>query len=245
MTSALDLVEGAFQAIQVYAPGESCQQADLARGFLRLNQMIDSWSNEALTTFTILEQSGALQPGIGQYPIGPGVPGPGFNMTRPIRVLYGPGAAYLRDQNSNRYPVKVVPRDEWNLIWNLVKTSSNLPDTMFYDPTYPVATINVWPLPNTGGITLFWDSYLPLSKFGSLQEVVNLPPGYEKALEENLGIELSPYYPTAVITQALVRSAAMSKGNVKRSNTREMVAVYEFPARGNRRPYNIYSDNYR
>src|SRR5262245_48874525 len=122
-TNAGALVEGAFQAIQVYAPGEVCLQADLSRGLVRLNQMVQSWSNEELTTFAILEQAGALVPGVNQYQIGPGVAGPGFNMTRPIRVIYGPGAAYLRDQNNNRYSVRVVPRDEWNLIWNLQSTT--------------------------------------------------------------------------------------------------------------------------
>lgn len=245
MTSAVSLVEGAFQAIQVYAPGEVCQQADLARGFVRLNQMIQSWSNEDLTTFAILEQSGPLVPGVTEYPIGPGVPGPGFNMTRPIRVIYGPGAAYLLDGNNNRYSVRVVPRDEWNLIWNLVSTTSNLPSTMFYDPTYPIAKIKVWPKPNQGGITLFWDSYLPLVEFNSLSQTVNLPPGYEKAIEENLALDLVPYYPTAVVTDRFVRMAAASKGNVKRSNTREVNALTDFPIRGNTRPYNIYSDTYR
>ena len=38
-----------------------------------------------------------------------------FNMTRPIRIIDGPGTAYIRDSNNNDYAVDVVPQDKWNM----------------------------------------------------------------------------------------------------------------------------------
>lgn len=244
MTTAAEIIGGAFEANRVYAPGDQVLAADQARAFAVLNQMIDSWSNEALTTFALLEQSVPLVPGVNRYTIGPGGD---INATRPIRVLYGPGAAYLLDGNNNRYPVNVVPRDRWNLIWNLQSVTSNLPDTMFYDPQFPLGVINVYPMPNQGGVTMFWDSYLQFGRFSTLHAQISLPPGYERAIETNLAIDLEPYFPTAEISQALIRAAAVAKGNVKRSNSqnRENIAVYEWPVRGAARPYNIYSDSWR
>ena len=243
MPSALDLIQGAFELIQVYSPGETALDPDYARGFSRLNQMINSWSNESLTTYAILEQNAPLVVGQNFYTIGPGGD---FNMTRPIRVVYGPGAAYIMDTNNNRYPVNVIPRDQWNQIWNLVSVTSNLPSTMFYDPQFPLGVIGIFPQPNTSSITLFWDSYLQIARFPSLAAQLQLPPGYEKAIEENLALIIAPVFPTAVVSPGLIEAAAISKGNVKRSNIRENVAVYDQEiANYVTRPYNIYSDSFR
>jgi len=245
MTSALDLISGAFQAVRVYAPGEQLLNPDAAQGFTLLNQMIDSWSNESLTCYAIAEQSGVPAVGKTSYTIGLD-PTADFNMRRPIKLITGPGAAYLMDTNNNRYPVQVIEQDRWNLIWNLVSVTSNLPDTIFYDPQFPLGIINIFPQPNTSGIRLFWDSYLQLTDFASVNGVVQLPPGYERAIQQNLALELEPYYPTAVISQLLRMQAAESKGNVKRSNVRPVIAVYDKELTRSGHPrYNIYSDRSR
>jgi len=76
--------------------------------------------------------------------------------------------------------------------------------------------------------------------------VVQLPPGYERAIQQNLALELEPYYPTAVISQLLRMQAAESKGNVKRSNVRPVIAVYDKELTRSGHPrYNIYSDRSR
>ena len=49
-----------------------------------------------------------------------------------------------------------------------------------------------------------------------------------QALQDNLAVELYPYYPTAGANiEFLVGIAAKSKGNVKRSNMRQLVARYD------------------
>jgi hypothetical protein len=244
MTTPRDLIQSAFEAVRVYAPGEAALDADMARGFTRLNRMLDSWSNESLTTFALLEQSAPLVVGQSAYTIGPGGD---FNMVRPIRIIDGPGSAYLLDTNGNRYPVDVIPQAKWNTIWNISRSTSNLPDTIFYDPQFPLGIINVYPLYSGGvSVTLFWDSYLSLVKLTSLDVAVMLPPGYEKAIEDNLAIELEPYFPTAIVSPLLRELASTSKANIKRSNIRENVAVFEkeLRARGGA-VYNVYSDTAR
>lgn len=246
MTTALDMIQDAHEALGTYAPGETITAADAARSLKVLNDMIDSWSNEALSTFAILEQSAPLVVGQLTYTIGVGG---NFNMARPIRILNGPGAAYLKDTNNNRYPVRVVPRDQWNTIINLVRTTSNLPNTVFYDPQFPLGIMNVYPVYNGGlGVSLYWDSYLQLVEFANLAQSVSLPPGYVKAIQDSLALQLIPYFKgdTYQPSALLVGRAAESKANVKRSNLRENVAVFD-SAFASRRPgmYNGYSDGYR
>lgn len=245
MTTARDLIQGAFEACRVYAPGEFALDADLARGFGLLNQMMDSWSNESLTCFAILEQAVPLEVNKTAYTIGP-TSVADIVSARPIRLVEGPGTAYLLDSNSNRYPVDTVPKDKWNEIWNITAVNSNLPDTLYYDPQFPLGIINLYPAPNQSGITLYFDSYQQLTAFPSVDGTVSLPPGYEQAIQTNLAIQFEPYFPTAVLTAALVKAAADGKGNVKRSNVRENIAEFEkvLSARGGA-VWNIYSDSYR
>lgn len=244
MTTAKDLIQDALERLGVYAPGETISDADAERGLNVLNDMMDSWSNESLTCYAIKEQSGTLVVGKNSYTVGTGGD---FAVDRPLKILDGPGTAYILDTNSFKYPVQVVQRDTWNRIASSANTSvtSNIPDTMFYDPQYPLGIINLFPTPNIT-YTLYWDSYAPFSDFSSLTAVMSLPPGYKLAIESNLALEISPYFKpdTWSPPPLLLRTARLSKANVKRTNSRLNVAVFdpEIVARSSY-IYNIYNDS--
>lgn len=242
--TALDMITDALQGIGVYAPGEPITAADSELCLQRLNTMVDSWSNESLLTYAILEQSGTLVPGQRQYTIGAGG---NFNMTRPLRIIESPGSTYVVDANGNRYNLEVVPRNRWNLIGNLDQVTANFPNTLFYDPQYPLGIINLYPKPNIGW-TLYWDSYLQLSDFSELTTQLTLPPGYQAAIQDNLAVELWRFFKpdNAAIPPTTLAIASRSKGNVKRTNVREMLANYdpELVSRANG-SYNIYTGSNR
>src|SRR5271166_2450955 len=239
MATARDVIQDAFESIQVYTPGEQALNADMSRGFNVLNDMTDSWSNESLTTYATLEQSLTFVPGQYQYSIGPGA---FVNATRPLRLRHGFGAAYILDQTGNRYLLTVIPQDWWNQIGNIAQVNANIPQYLWYDPQFPWGILNFFPIPNTG-YQVFWDSYLQFTSFPDLDTAVVLPPGYVMALKRNLGLELAPYYAMAVVSPRLTQAAERAKANVKRTNFRETVAKYdpELVARA-RATYNIYRD---
>ena len=56
-----------------------------------------------------------------------------------------------------------------------------------------------------------------LAGFTSLADSVIVPPGYKRALEYNLSIELGPKYGKKA-TADLVQLAIMSKADIKRTN---------------------------
>lgn len=245
MTTCLDLITDSLQRIGSYAAGETISAADAEQCRLRLNRMIDSWSNESLMCYAILQQSVALVANQITYTIGEDVAAD-VNATRPIRVITGPGAAFLKDSNDNRYPVDVLPRDKWNEIWNLTRVNSNLPDTMYYDPKYPLGEINVNPSPNGTNITLFWNSYLQLTEFAALTTEVVLPPGYELLIVDNLAVGIWRYFKddASQIPADLMRDAMVAKGNIKRSNMRENIAEFDRILQGST-TFNIYADRPR
>lgn len=243
MSTALDIITDALISDGIYAPGEALSAADSAQGLTCLNDMVDSWSNESLITYAKAEQSVVLTPGKYQYTIGT-TGSPDINATRPLRILDGYGTCYILDTNANRYPVTVMQQDQWNLIGNIAQVNSNIPSRLFYDPQFPLGVINLFPVPNIGW-TLYFDSWLQLTEFATLTTAVSLPPGYLRALKRNLAVELWPYFkgwntnPPA----ALLKAAMQSLGNIKRTNIKEVVAVYDGEIISRATPtYNIYRD---
>lgn len=240
MTTARDLIQGALERIQVYAPGEQASNPDFARGLSELNSMLDSWSNENLTCYSILQQTGTIIPGVTQYTIGPGGT---FNMIRPLRIDSSPGAVYLIDNNGDKYLLDVREQFDFNMI-SEPNVNSDLPSILFYDPQFPLGIINIYPAPNQS-FPLYFDSYLQMADLGSLSAVLSLPPGYEKAIRDNLAIEISPYFPTAVVTDKLENSARKSKANVKRTNIRLNISSYDQAIVAKPRgTWDIYSNSY-
>src|SRR5579864_478676 len=183
MATAQDMIVEALHQIAAYAPNETPTDSDLEQGLIVLNDMLDSWSNESLTCYAILEQTGQLIAGVASYTIGPGG---AFNMTRPLRLIEGPGAAYSVDATGNKYQIDVIPKDEWNMIGNNTNImNSNFVTTLWYDPQFPLGVINVWPWPNQNA-PIYFDSYLQLVDFANLSQAVSLPPGYKKAIQDSL-----------------------------------------------------------
>ena len=240
--TAISLMQSAFELIKVYAPGEPVNSADSARAMDVMNTMFDEWSNSQLATYANLEQSFPLQPNVQQYTIGPGGT---VNATRPLTIKTGPGAAYLMDSNQVRYAVSVVEQDQWNQI-GLLNVTSQLPDTLFYDPQFPLGILNVFPLP-LSAYTMYFDARLQLTDITTITQAVNLPPGYKAAIIPNLGIRLWPYYKQGDPPAFILGLAADTLATVKRTNIRQSPAVYDSAvvSRSKNASYNIFSDTQR
>jgi hypothetical protein len=239
MITAADLIQASLEQLGVYSPGETVSAADMARGLWTLNGMLDAWSIETLLCYAILEQSGVLVPGDASYTIGTGGQ---FNMVRPQSIIEGFGAAYLQDTLGNNFPVNVIQQDKWNAIGNRVTTTSQIPDTLFYDPQFPLGIINIFPVPLLN-YTLYWDSYLQLTQFASLSAQMSFPPGYQDMIQHNLTVRMKPFFKDGQLDPIIIELARETKGAVKRANISPVEAVYEneIVARG-AGSYNIYRD---
>lgn len=247
MSTAQALILSAYQKIGYYAATETMSAADSALGLQQLNMMLDQWSNEPQACFAITEQSFAIQSSKSQYSIGTSG-SPDINATRPVRVIEGAGAAYVQDSNGNNFPVSVVTRQDWNLIGNRSGlTQSNLPTVLFYDPQMPLGLINLWPQPNSGGYTMYFDSYLQLADMANLVSQFTLPPGYEASIQDCLAEILWPFcFVGKPMPPYIEKAARKSLATIKRANKRNNKAQMDpelFPQRANG-TYNIYSDGF-
>jgi len=243
-STAGQIIGAALEMLGVYAPGDTVSAADSTRALDQLNKMLDSWSNESLVCYAITEQSLLLIPGKTSYTIGTSGT-PDVNLTRPIRLIEGQGAAYVTDSNGNNYDVDVIPRDQWNQISNRTSTTqSNIPLNIFYDPQYPLGVINVYPSP-TIGYRLYFDSYLQLGNLSGLTTALSFPPGYELAIQTNLAVLLGPFFKSALVSEDVKAQARESKKQIKRSNRRTNVASYDPELGQTKGFYDVYSDGFR
>jgi hypothetical protein len=242
IATAQDLITKALQQLRVYSSVETPLDADFQLGLDILNTMLDSWSNENLFCYCIQEQSFPLVVGQNQYTIGLASLHPNVVGTRPLKIIEGPVSAYIMDENQNRYPVQVIDRNRWNMI-GLLTNTSNIPDTLFYDPQFPLGIINVFPTPNESN-TLYFDSYLQFSDFSSLTSTISLPPGYVAAIIPNLAIWLSTYFKSSKLDPVISGLASDSKAAIKRTNARVLKATYDPEIVSRASPtYNIYRDS--
>lgn len=241
LLTAGDICLKAAQMMGAYDASTPLSAADGALLLDLFNSMMDEWSNYTLACFEVLEQSAPLVPGQASYTIGPGG---NFNMTRPLKILTDPGTAYVQDGNGNNYGMDVVPRDKWNLYSNRSSLiNSNFPNVLFYDPQFPLGVINILPYPNIA-YTMFWDSMLQFGEFSSLNSLLSLPPGYNIAMFSNLAVLAKPFFLDGQMDPAIPATAARTLGAIKRTNQRELYALYdkEIVSHGDV-GYNVYTDS--
>lgn len=214
MHTALDLITASLKRLGVIS-GIETPAADLAAdGLDRLNSLIDTWISESLFIYASLVVDTPLVSGQATYTIG--LPGGDIATPRPLWI--NSATLVLAGSPSFEYPLVTVSDDRWQAEQTKALTSAQ-PTHLYYNPTYPLGTITVWPGPTGASQTL--RLYLPqqLSSWPTLTTAVDLPPGYYRALRDNLAIELAPELdktPEGPLVQAAVEAQAA----VKRINYR-------------------------
>lgn len=204
--SALDIIVGAAKLIGVVFKSEQLAADEANDGLTALNDLLDSWSNDDLITYAMTQESFPLT-GAASYTIGASGD---FNTSRPISI----STAVVRLVNVD-YPLTIITPQQYQTEIAIKSISSQIPEYLTYDNGYPLGTITMFTVP-TSGSTLRLLSSKPLSNLSALTTTVDLPPGWKRALKNNLAIELAPEYGVEV-PQLVQRNAALSLGAIKRS----------------------------
>ena len=239
-TTVNDIIHRAGLALAYLGRGETMSAQDAVDALACFNEMLNSWSNEDWYTYATLQRTLTLTAGTSQYSIGDGGD---VDSTRPHNIVQ----AFLRDSNSNDYPVNIIPQAQWNMIGDKGITSQ-IPDTLFYDAQYPLGYINLFPVPMGSG-TLYFDSTLDQVTYSLLTTVIEMPVGYVAAYVYNLALQLMTFgFPCMLDDKGyirLVENASQAIANIKRSNIKEVKAEYD-PAiiAKSAATYNVYSDSF-
>jgi len=234
--TAGDQINGALRLLGVLAEGETPSAATAQDALFTLNQMIDSWSTERLSTFNTVDQTYLWPVDLITRTLGPTGD---FVGARPVLL---DDATYFRDPSTNvSFGIKMINQQQYNGI--AVKTvTSTYPQVMFTNMTFPNITMTIYPKPTR---ELEWHiiSAQVLTEPATLVTELYFPPGYMRAFRYNLACELAPEFGVEP-SQQVSRIAMYSKRNIKRINNPDDIMSIPYALVSNRQRFNIYSGNY-
>lgn len=192
-----DLITGALRLINVYGTGEVPSADDMSISVSALDAMIESWSNNRLLVYKVVQQTVQLT-GAASYTLGVGGD---WNTERPMKIeeMY----VRLNPNNPQQLDIKVQPLTFAQYAGIAVKnTSSNFPFAYYDDCAYPLRNISVFPIGAPSTDIVLWLQE-PLLDLTNIDVPVDYPPGYERAFRFNLAVELAAEFGKEIPQQVL------------------------------------------
>ncbi len=208
MTQPLDLITSALSSIGALAPGEPLDAALAADAFLMLNDMLELASNDSFMVVSISEVTAQIG-GATDWTIGPGGQ---INGLRPLNI----NSAFVRVSTLD-YPVQILNVEQYELI-GLKQLNGPWPRALYYNSGSPLGLLKFWPLPASGEIHLFVDQIF--TRFATINDTVQFPPGYNMWIRWALAKLLMPSYgkTDAGLVQMVSENAREALGAIKGTN---------------------------
>ncbi len=223
MTTAIQLITSSLRKLGAVAAGEAPDADEQSDALAALNQIVESWNLKGLALFRRENAAYTLAPSQQAYSVGSGAD---FDGSRPI-TLHG---AFVT-RGGIDYPLSVLTQAQWNDILQK-STESQLPEAVYYEPTFPDGTLRFWPVPLEAlPVTLAID--MQLAAVADINDDLSFPPGYERALLYALAVDLAPEYPAVTLSQTVIDTADEALADIKRSNnTQNQPATFDIALAG-------------
>jgi len=233
--TAGDQINRALRLLGVLAEGETPSAEVSQDSLMALNQMIDSWNTERLSTFVTQDQVFTWPAGEISRTLGPSGD---FVGLRPVLM---DDATYYKAPNGVSYGIKFINQQQYDGI--AVKTvTSTYPQVCWVNMGFPDITLTVYPKP-TQELEWHMISVEELNQPATLDTVMYYPPGYLRAFTYNLAMEFAPEFGVEPSPQ-VQRIAMTSKRDLKRINNPDDVMALPYAMVANRQRFNIYAGNY-
>ncbi len=236
MTTAGELINGALRLIGMLAEGETPSAATSQDALDAMNQMIDSWNTERLSTFSTQDQVFSWPPGQIHRTLGPTGD---FVGNRPVQL---DDSTYFKDPASGiSYGIKIINQQQYDGI--AVKTvTSTYPQVIWLNMDYPNIDMYVYPVP-TKVLEWHFISVTELDQPVTIYTDLTFPPGYLRAFRYNLACEIAAEFGVEPSPQ-VSRIAMTSKRNIKRINNPDDIMSLPYSIVGTRQRFNIFAGNY-
>lgn len=145
MTTVLDLINMALLDSGIIGQGQTASAEDVNNAYTRMQWMVQQWQRKRYLVYHLVNLI-FTSTGSATYTVGPGGD---FNIgTRPDRLENGNFFRQLVQSSPNQidYPLELLESfEDYNRI--ALKQLETFPGYCFYDPTYPLGTLYVWPVP--------------------------------------------------------------------------------------------------
>lgn len=236
MATAFDQIKAALRLIGQLAEGEEPSAQAAIDALDAMNQMIDSWNTERLSTFVTQDQIFLWPPNEITRTLGPSGD---FVGNRPILM---DDATYFRDPSTNvSFGIKLINQQQYDGI--AVKTvTSTYPQVMWVNMGFPDVSLTIYPKP-TRELEWHFVSVQELDRPATLNTELFFPPGYLRAFKYNLAMEIAPEFGVEP-SQQVKRIAMTSKRNLKRINNPDDIMSLPYALVATRQRFNIYAGNY-
>ena len=204
-----ELIISSLRLINVGQPGETPNVDELTDGLITLNTLIDNWRALHPLVYTKRTETFPLTAGQAVYTIGTGGD---FDTGRPVKIE----SAGVIQENELRTDLALVTSKMFASIPEK-SAEAKQPLVLYIDNDWPLAKIQLNPVPKLSTTTLELVMWLDLPTF-ALDDDVDLPPAYLKAIRYNLAVDLAPEYEREpsplVITEAQKSLGAVSGLNI-------------------------------
>lgn len=191
MPTARDIVSDALSSL-----GEQTQDdADLQICIRVLNRMLGTWANENVTVYDTATGTITLVPGTATYSTTL------LSLGRPVTI-----ASLYLSLSGVDYPVERV--DEVTFDDIAYKAAQGLPSVFTYSTAYPNGALSFYPTPSAAYVATVKARYPLVAGTVALATSVDLPPGYEAALVDNLALRIAPHF--GIEPSGSLRVAAMA-----------------------------------
>lgn len=207
-----DLATQALTSLGVLAEAEVPTTSASNDALDALNGLFDQWKAERLIIYQLLNTTKAITPSVGNYSVG--LPAGDIPIERPMFIDH---AAWIDSSSPNHYYDLIrLTDDAWSSI-TIPNLTATLPQYWWYQTTFPLSRVWLWPIPTSSGIFISLDYQSAVGEFAALTTAVSLPPGYRRMIVTNLALELAPSYGVQP-SGLLVQHAEDSMAAVKRAN---------------------------
>lgn len=213
--SVLDTIKRALRLIRVLGEGEEPSDQEARDCLMAWNGLLDAWGIERLMLYELIEESFTWPASTISRTIGSGG---NFDTVRPVKIE----SAFTRDSANNDTPLTLIERQDYDRIGMKSEDGSIYPDWLFYDPSYPLGSLYLV-YPPSSSVSLFLSSWKPFTQFTSFATKIAYPPGYKRAFDYNLAVEIAPEF-GATPSPEVMRQARDTKRHIKSLNLSSMVS---------------------
>lgn len=234
MATANDLISNSLRKAGILSSGETAEGEDADETLEIMNDILEQWSLEDLMVYYSTILTVPLIAGTNSYSIGPTGD---LVATRPIELL----AAWIRTADNLDIPIDYIAFENYQYVIQKA-TAGTYPNIIAYQPTYPNGVVYLWQSP-AAGLSLRINVASQFIAVADLDTEITFPPGYKKAIQDAITVELCIKYGRSEMLDSVKEAALYSKMLIKRKNSKRVTMRLrkEFLP-GNNGVYNPYSD---
>lgn len=211
--TALNLITDVLLDMGVIADQQTPTSSQSVGALVKLNDLIESWNLDPQKLYGATQYVIPFVPGQSVYTIGSGGD---LNIPRPNSI----SAAFVRNNfgpanQQQDIPITILNDQQWSDI-PVKGMTGTFPYAVWFNMTNPLIEAYITPISTGSNYSLvLWDNNSNATL--ALNTVLDLPPGYKRAMKYGLFIELAAGYQLPV-PDSIESLAATSKMTIDRQN---------------------------